>query len=509
MSRWTTLGRPSAAAGRVRARRLSAIGWPRGRSGIARRRNHVPPSVSSPGPRATKGRPAGCWSGCCWRAVSRCRLSMPGPRTCRRARPHAALRRSAPDRHQGAPGFLRRSAMWAAAGHPGRHRVGRQVGHVDVQRHAGAGSLDGQVLAAGATWTGVRPDGSTIFPTNVSGIGIRLRAGPGDSASEVQATTAIRAVLNIDQLIMLANMQMAPYILQVSLRVELVKMGSDVLPGIGAFPVTGMATAYQGASMRFKGRASEIGARCRGTDLGPITDRFLQHQLRLQYRSAHRWGRHDASRRDGGVRRGCQLSGQRREVPMGPVTRGSFPGRGDRSRQRAVRYLAEQLRGAGQAKISFSPGFQGRCPAGPMYCGWIRRHQPCQESRHRADAARRSRQGGGTSATRRKPDPISSFRSMGRCRMARRPPWNWRRIMCGPTMKAKGRDARRLTAACASRCATTESHERNPAQRNRCSGIDAWAWPLGSASSGSGLGRGAGARTGPVRLLSDQGSMMP
>ena len=52
----------------------------------------------------------------------------------------------------------------------------------------------------------------------------------GDSASEVQATTAIRAVRNIDQLIMLANMQMAPYILQVSLRVELVKMGSDVLP---------------------------------------------------------------------------------------------------------------------------------------------------------------------------------------------------------------------------------------------------------------------------------------
>ena len=93
-------------------------------------------------------------------------------------------------------------------------------------------------LAAGATWTGVRPDGSTVFPTNVSGIGIRLRAGPGDSASEVQATTAIRAVRNIEPLIMPANMQMAPYILQVSLRAELVKMGSDVLPGIGAFPVT-------------------------------------------------------------------------------------------------------------------------------------------------------------------------------------------------------------------------------------------------------------------------------
>ena len=107
-------------------------------------------------------------------------------------------------------------------------------------------------LAAGATWTGVRPDGSTVFPTNVSGIGIRLRAGPGDSASEVQATTAIRAVRNIEPLIMPANMQMAPYILQVSLRAELVKMGSDVLPGIGAFPVTGMATAYQGASMRFR-----------------------------------------------------------------------------------------------------------------------------------------------------------------------------------------------------------------------------------------------------------------
>ena len=223
-----------------------------------------------------EGRPAGCWSGCCWRVVSRCRLSMPGPRTCRRARQHAESSRSAPARPRGRLDSSADRQCGRQPGHPGRHRVGRQVGHVDVQRHAGAGGLDDgqeQVLPGGRSDVDRRQAGRQHrLSYGVSGIGIRLRAGPGDSASEVQATTAIRAVRNIEPLIMPANMQMAPYILQVSLRAELVKMGSDVLPGIGAFPVTGMATAYQGASMRFKVVQVKSDPVAEGTDLGPITD---------------------------------------------------------------------------------------------------------------------------------------------------------------------------------------------------------------------------------------------
>ena len=56
------------------------------------------------------------------------------------------------------------------------------------------------------------------------------------------------------------------------LRVELVKLGSDVLPGIGAFPVTGMATGYQGARMRFKIVQVKSQPVAEGTDLGPIMD---------------------------------------------------------------------------------------------------------------------------------------------------------------------------------------------------------------------------------------------
>ena len=100
--------------GRVRARRLSAIGWPRGRPGIARRRNHVPPSVSSPDPRATRGAAsllvelllAG---GVALPAVDAWAQNVPArATTCR-------IASFGDGQTSGAPGFLRRSATWAAA----------------------------------------------------------------------------------------------------------------------------------------------------------------------------------------------------------------------------------------------------------------------------------------------------------------------------------------------------------------------------------------------------------
>lgn len=228
-----------------------------------------------------------------------------------------------------------------------------------------AASTDRYYLAAGATWTGVRPDGSTIFPTNVSGIGIRLRAGPGDSASEVQATTAIRAVRNIDQLIMLANMQMAPYILQVSLRVELVKMGSDVLPGIGAFPVTGMATAYQGASMRFKVVQVKSEPAAEGTDLGPITDPSCNTSFDFNIDQLISGGGTTPPVVTAVCAVDASYQGSGREVPMGPVTRGSFPGRGDRAGSVPFDISLSNCAARAKPKISFSPGFQGKVPGWP------------------------------------------------------------------------------------------------------------------------------------------------
>ena len=135
-----------------------------------------------------------------------------------------------------------------------------------------AASTDRYYLAAGATWAGVRPDGSTVFPSNVQGIGIRLRAGPEANATEVPAATEIRAIQNSEQLAMRTGVHLAGVEVLTGLRVELVKLGSDVLPGIGAFPVTGMATGYQGARMRFKIVQVKSQPVAEGTDLGPIMD---------------------------------------------------------------------------------------------------------------------------------------------------------------------------------------------------------------------------------------------
>ena len=219
-----------------------------------------------------EGRPAGCWSSCCWRAVSRCRLSMPGPRTCRRARRHAALRRSATARHRGR---LDSSAD---------RQHGRQPGHPDgtvlAVRSVTLSSIGTLVPAARRTGTTWRPErrGPGLagrqhrLSLECAGIGIRLRAGPEANATEVPAATEIRAIQNSEQLAMRTGVHLAGVEVLTGLRVELVKLGSDVLPGIGAFPVTGMATGYQGARMRFKIVQVKSQPVAEGTDLGPIMD---------------------------------------------------------------------------------------------------------------------------------------------------------------------------------------------------------------------------------------------
>ena len=225
-------------------------------------------------------------------------------------------------------------------------------------------STDRFYLAAGATWAGVRPDGSTVFPSNVQGIGIRLRAGPEANATEVSAATEIRAVQNSEQLAMRTGVHSAEAEVLTGLRVELVKLGSDILPGIGAFPVTGMATGYQGARMRFKIVQVKSQPVAEGTDLGPIMDPCnASFDFNI-----------DQLISGGGttppvVTAVCAVDasyqGSGREVPMGPVTRGSFPGRGDRAGSVPFDISLSNCAARAKPKISFSPGFQGKVPGWP------------------------------------------------------------------------------------------------------------------------------------------------
>ena len=76
-------------------------------------------------------------------------------------------------------------------------------------------------------------------------------------------------------------------------------------------------------------------------------------------------GRHDAAGCDGGVRRGCQLSGQRQGSAHGTRDPGQFSRARRPGWQRALRHLAEQLRGACQAQDIVFSGLQGKVPGWP------------------------------------------------------------------------------------------------------------------------------------------------
>ena len=114
-----------------------------------------------------------------------------------------------------------------------------------------AASTDRYYLAAGATWAGLAGRQHRLS-LECAGDRDPATSGPEANATEVPAATEIRAIQNSEQLAMRTGVHLAGVEVLTGLRVELVKLGSDVLPGIGAFPVTGMATGYQGARMRFK-----------------------------------------------------------------------------------------------------------------------------------------------------------------------------------------------------------------------------------------------------------------
>ena len=137
----------------------------------------------------------------------------------------------------GAPGFLRRSATWAAA------RSSRTAPYWPSGRSRCRPSARWcrQPRRTGTTWRPERRGPGLAgrqhrLSLECAGIGIRLRAGPEANATEVPAATEIRAIQNSEQLAMRTGVHLAGVEVLTGLRVELVKLGSDVLPGIGAFP---------------------------------------------------------------------------------------------------------------------------------------------------------------------------------------------------------------------------------------------------------------------------------
>ena len=98
-----------------------------------------------------------------------------------------------------------------------------------------AASTDRYYLAAGATWAGVSRTAAPSFPRMCRDRD-PATSGARGHATEVPAATEIRAIQNSEQLAMRTGVHLAGVEVLTGLRVELVKLGSDVLPESAPFP---------------------------------------------------------------------------------------------------------------------------------------------------------------------------------------------------------------------------------------------------------------------------------